>query len=120
MVIAKVAVRNNSSSSHAVVSHGDGLAAESIVLSRAVLVKDFGGHGDERGVGVNILEVGADATGSRLTEGVVALLSVSKLEYRTVLVVASNLLALLHLRGSSRGGRGQNGGDESGRELHIE
>lgn len=120
MVIAKVAVRNNGSSGDTVVSHGDSLAAESVMLSRAVLVKDLGGHGDEGGIGVDILEVGADAARTRLTERVVTLLSVSELEDRTVLVVSSNLFALLHLRGSGRGGGGQNGGDESGREMHIE
>ena len=80
MIIAKVAVRKNGSLGNPVVSHGDSLATESVMLSRAILVKDLGGHGDEGGVGVDVLEVGADAASARLTERVVALLSVSKLK----------------------------------------
>lgn len=120
---AGVLVGNDSLLGDAVVSHGDDLAAELVVLvGRAVLVKVAAGERNERHVGVDVLEVRADAAGTRVAERRAALLVVAKHEDGAGRVLASDGgSAGLHLdRGGRRGSQGQSGGDEGSGELHVE
>lgn len=117
VVVAKVAVGNDTSLGNTVVRQGDGLAAQGVVLSSAELVEDLGRNSDEGRLLVNALEVGADAASTGVAEDVVALSSVAEAEDGAV--GASAGATLLVGRGS-RGSQGQGGGDDGGSELHFE
>lgn len=93
VVVAQVAVSNNTSAGNTVLSDGDLLAAEGVVLSRAVLVKEASGHGDERRVGVYVLEVGADTASTVLAKDAVALVGITEAVDGAVGVVAVDAAA---------------------------
>lgn len=78
VVVAQVAVSNNTSAGNTVLGDGDLLAAKSVVLSRTVLVKETSRHGDEGGVGVDVLEVGADTASTVLAKDAVALVGITE------------------------------------------
>lgn len=88
VVVAQVAISDNTRASNTVVLDGDRLAAQRVVLSRAVLVKDARGHGDKRRVGVHVLEVGADAAGAVLAQDAVAFVGIAKAVDGAVGIVA--------------------------------
>lgn len=107
VVVAQVSIRNNSLSRNAIVRHRDNLAAELVVLCRAILVKDIGGHSNKRHVGINILEVGADAAGTVLPEDVAALGWGAKSVDGAVLVGAGDGSGGDFLAWGGRGSEGQ-------------
>lgn len=117
VVVAEVAVGNDTSLSNTVVSQGDGLATQGVVLSSAELVEDLGGNSDEGRLLVYALEVGADAAGTGVAEDVVALSSVAKAEDGAVRATTGATLLVGRGSGSSQG---QSGADDGGRELHLE
>lgn len=98
VVVAQVAVSNDTSAGNTVLSDGDLLAAKGVVLSRAVLVKETSRHGDERRVGVDVLEVGADTASTSLAEDAVALIGITEAVDGAVGVVLVDATA-------ARGGR---------------
>lgn len=105
--VAEVAVRNSSLASNTVSGDGDDLSTESVVLSRAVLVEDVGGHGDKGHVVGDLAgEVGAQAAGTKVVEKVASRSWVSEHEDGAVGVCARDGC------GSSRGGGGQHGGGD--------
>lgn len=77
VVVAQVAVSDDTSTRDAVLGDGNLLAAESVVLSRAVLVKEPSGHSDKGGVGVYSFKVGADAASTVLAQNAVTLIGVA-------------------------------------------
>lgn len=117
VVVAEVAVGDDGGLGDAVALHGNGLAAELVVLCGAVSVKDVGGHGDKGGLLVDVLEVGADAAGTSIAEDVVALRGVAEAVDGAVLVVAAGTLLNLVAGGSSGDGREGNGGKAG--EVHC-
>lgn len=88
--------------------HGDDLGAELVVLSSTVLVKDRGGHGDQRHTGVNrVGEVGAETASTSGVESLASRSWVAELKDRALHVVAGSDDVLALAVGSSRGGDGQ-------------
>lgn len=111
--VGRVSVGNSSLASNTVAGNGDDLGAELVVLSSTELVKDDGGHGDQRNAGVNrVGEVGAEAA---RTNGVQELASrswVAEHEDGAHHVVAGSEDVLALGAGRGRGGHGQHkGGD---------
>lgn len=78
VIVAEVAISDDTGSADAVLGDGDGLAAELVVLGGAVLVEDASRHGNERRVGVDVLEVGADAASTVLAQDAVALVGIAE------------------------------------------
>lgn len=113
--VAKVAVRNSSLASNAVSAEGDDLGTESVVLSRAELVEDVGGHGNQGHVVGDLAgEVGGEAASTKLVEKVASGSWVSEHEDGAVGVCAGDGC------GSSRGGGSQHGGGDGKGELHFD
>lgn len=83
------------------------------MLSRTVPVEYVGRHGHKRGFLVNILEVGANTTGTVVPENVVTLLSIAVAVDGAILVAAASTL----LRGG-RDSNGQHGSQEGQGSLH--
>lgn len=113
--VAEVAVRNSSLASNTVSGEGDDLGTESVVLSRAELVEDVGGHGNQGHVVGDLAdEVGGEAASTKLVEKVASRSWVSEHEDGAVGVCAGDGC------GSSRGGGSQHGGGDGKRELHFD
>lgn len=93
VVVAQVAIGNNTGSRDAVVRNGDLLAAQLVVLSRSILVKEARGHRDKGRVGVHVLEIRADAAGAVLAQDAVALVGISKAVDGAVGVVLVDIVA---------------------------
>lgn len=119
--VERVSVSNGSLASDTVVGHGDDLGAELVVLSSTELVKDDGGHGDQRHAEVNrVGEVGAEAASTRLVQSLASRSWVAKLEDGALHVVAGSDDVLALDAGRGRGGHGQHKGGDGERELHFE
>ena len=73
VVTAQISVRHDSLSCNTVVRHSYDLATQFIVLSLAIPIKHIGRHGNKGHVGIDLVEVSANATGAIGPENLAAL-----------------------------------------------